>query len=176
MNAVNVLPLSDLHINSIADYWDDLSNADLLKMGALRSNIPSREQFIRGITHQLSLPDEEKKAFAIIAFLNNEAIGHCNLNPVLFGQEGKMHLHIWNSTTRSKGLGQQMVEQALPIFFDRFQLKRIIVEPYADNKGPNRVLEKVGFRFVKRYTTLPSPHCFEQEVLRWEMNKPLSKN
>jgi RimJ/RimL family protein N-acetyltransferase len=40
----------------------------------------------------------------------------------------------------------------------------LFCEPFADNPAPNKVLPKLGFKFVKRYWTVPGQICPEQEV------------
>ena len=80
-----------------------------------------------------------------------------------------MHLHLWNSKFRLKGVGTKMVNNSLPYFFNILKLKKIYSEPYALNPAPNKALEKIGFNFVKTYTTTPGSLNFEQTVNRWEM-------
>ena len=68
-------------------------------------------------------------------------------------------------------MGRQLVKLSLPFFFNLLHLERIWCEPYALNPAPNRTLEKVGFSFVKRYTTIPGSLNFEQEVNRWVLER-----
>ena len=62
-----------------------------------------------------------------------------------------------------------MVKMTLPYFFENLKLKKMYSEPYALNPAPNRILKKVGFEFVKEYTTIPGSLNFEQPVKRWEL-------
>ena len=49
----------------------------------------------------------------------------------------------------------------------------IDVRPFeaASEYEPNRVLERLGFRHVKRYRTVPSSIAHEQDVHRWEITR-----
>jgi len=81
-----------------------------------------------------------------------------------------MHLHLWYTGRRKKGIGTLLIKMALPYFFQKYQLKKLICEPYAFNPAPNKTLEKVGFKFIKTYVTIPGSITFEQKVNRWEMS------
>ena len=80
-----------------------------------------------------------------------------------------MHLHMWNSDLRKKGIGTELVKMSLPYFFENLQLKKIYCEPYALNAAPNIVLGKAGFTFMKKYLTIPGFLNFEQPVKCWEL-------
>jgi ribosomal-protein-alanine N-acetyltransferase len=82
-----------------------------------------------------------------------------------------MHLHLWNNASRKKGNGTAFVKLTLPYYFENLQLKKLCCEPYALNTAPNKTLKKVGFTFIKKYTTIPGILNFEQEVNLWEMTK-----
>ena len=57
-------------------------------------------------------------------------------------------------------------------YFERFDLKKLLCEPSADNPAPNRVLEKLGFAFIRRYRTIPGVIAYEQDVNRYELLRP----
>ena len=57
-------------------------------------------------------------------------------------------------------------------YFERFNLKKLVCEPWAENLAPNRVLEKLGFAFVRRYRTTPGVIAYEQDVNRYELRRP----
>ena len=84
-----------------------------------------------------------------------------------------MHLHLWQTDVRQKGLGTAFVKMTLPYFFEHLQLQKIYCEPYSGNPAPNKTLEKVGFRFVKTYTTTPGWINFEQPVNLWEIGRDM---
>ena len=122
------------------------------------------------LSRQLSQPYKEKQAYCIIWEVDGKPVGHSNLNPVIFGEEGFIHLHLWSSDVRKKGMGIELLKMTLPRFFNNMKLKKICCEPYALNPAPNKVMAKLGFDFVKEYTTTPGWISFEQPVKRWELS------
>ena len=52
-------------------------------------------------------------------------------------------------------------------YFETLKLKRLFCEPDAFNVAPNRTLQKVGFKYLKTYRTVPSLINFHQAVNRW---------
>ena len=166
-----LVPLEEKYLIALSEYWSNLTSVELKAMGVDESKLPSKSEFIALLSHQLKLPMPEKKAFAMIGLLDGKAIGHCNLNPIHYGDHAKFHLHLWNHEHRGKGFGSKMVKQSLPHFFKLFKLNYIVSEPYANNPAPNRTLKKVGFKFVKLHKTFPGTINFEQEVKRWEIKQ-----
>ncbi|MAX81295.1 MAG: GNAT family N-acetyltransferase [Crocinitomicaceae bacterium] len=155
----------------IADYWL-LSDSDfLIGMGVDLDKLPSREGLTNMLTQQLNLPDAEKASLAMILEVDGKPVGHCNVNQITFGKEATMHLHLWNTQHRQKGLGTTMVLKALPEFFNRLQLQTLWCEPYAHNPAPNKTLLKIGFEFIKTYVTIPGSLNFEQEVNRYQLTR-----
>lgn len=163
--------LTEEDIPLIADYWLISPDEHLISMGVDLDKLPSRAGFTQMLQSQLALPVEKRQSYALIWEVDGESIGHTNVNQIEFGVEAHMHLHIWKVEFRRKGIGAELVRQALPLFFERLQLQKLICEPYAENPGPNRTLEKVGFSFVKKHRTIPGSINFEQEVNRWELTR-----
>lgn len=157
-------------IQHIADYWFN-ADADYLKnMGVDITKMPAKDYFIEILNIQFLLPYKDKKAYAVIWMVDGEAIGHSNLNPVDYGNDAYMHLHIWDKENRKNGYGVELIKLTLPYFFKNLNLKRIYCQPYALNPGPNKTLEKAGFKFVKEYITTPGTITFEQPVKLWEID------
>lgn len=119
----------------------------------------------------INTPFERKGTYALIWEADNIPVGHSNINKIIFGKEAYMHLHIWRSTWRKKGLGIQLVKKSLPIYFDKFNLEELICEPRSGNPAPNKTLENSGFEFEKKYITIPGIINYEQEVNRWKMKR-----
>lgn len=155
----------------IADYWLQSEPSFLRGMGVDMSKMPSREALADMLTRQYDLPLREKDSYCIIWEINGIPSGHCNTNPFLFGKEAWMHLHLWRSAERTKGMGAKFVGLTLPYFFQNLELKQLYCEPYALNEAPNKTLPKAGFSLVKEYITIPGSLSFEQPVKRWEMKR-----
>jgi len=139
-NTLEVRPLAARDIPLIADYWLRSDRDFLVGMGVDLGKLPTREQLTAMLTTQVQLPDTEKASLALIAEIDGRPSGHCKVNNITYGQEATMHLHLWQADSRRKGLGTAMVQAALPVFFERLQLKTIRCEPYALNPAPNRTL------------------------------------
>ena len=170
---LSVRPLQESDIDAIADYWLH-SDPDFLQgMGVDLAKLPGRSFWTDMLSEQLGQTLEEKKSYCFIWLLDNKAVGHSNVNKIAFGSEAYMHLHLWQTDVRQKGLGTAFVKMTLPYFFEHLQLQKIYCEPYSLNPAPNKTLEKVGFRFVKTYTTTPGWINFEQPVNLWEMERDM---
>lgn len=155
----------------ISKYWTESDPDHMQRMGVDLNKLPKKEPLEEMLKQQLDLPVDKKRSFCTIWEVDGTAVGHCNTNPTHFGGHGYMHLHLWQNTTRQKGMGAELVKMSLAIFFDKLKLKKIFCEPYALNPAPNKTLEKVGFDLVKEYVTTPGPMNFEQPVKLWEMTK-----
>lgn len=157
-------------IDLITDYWLNADPGFLKGMGVDLDKLPGRDEWKKILSEQLNQPIEEKKSYCIIWEVDNIPAGHSNINKIILGQEAFMHLHLWNTNVRKKGLGTAFIKLTLPYYFEKFRLKKLYSEPYALNAAPNRTLEKAGFGFVKKYRTIPGWLNFEQEVSLWEMS------
>jgi len=168
---LKVRPIQNEDIKYIADYWTCSSDEHLIKMGVDLAKRPQKKDLIRFLETQLKIPLNSKTSYALIWTLDDNAIGHCNVNQIEYSEQAFMHLHLWDTKKRKKGLGTQLVKLSLPYFFNDLKLEKLFCEPYALNTAPNRTLEKIGFKFIKEYVTIPGSINFEQPVKRWCLNK-----
>ena len=166
---LSVREIQKSDMEPITQYWLSADPAFLTGMGVDLNKMPSKEEWITMLSEQLTLSYPEKKSYCMIWQVDNKAIGHCNVNKIKFGEEAYMHLHLWNSDGRKKGMGTELVKMSLPYFFETLGLKKIYSEPYALNPAPNKTLKKAGFTFVKEYITIPGFLNFEQPVNLWEL-------
>ena len=168
---LTVREIEERDIPHIASYWVDSDDGFMLSMGVDLSKLPTKEGVTEMLKSQLNNPYKDKQSYATIWEVDGEAIGHCNVNKIVFGEEAYMHLHIWDGTKRRKGIGVQLVKESVKLFFDKLQLNTIYCEPYALNEAPNKTLDNVGFVFEKEYVTTPGYLNFEQPVKRWRLDK-----
>jgi RimJ/RimL family protein N-acetyltransferase len=175
-NILSVREIQQTDIEPITQYWLTADPAFLTGMGVDLAKMPSKEEWITMLSQQLAQSYPEKKSYCTIWQVDNKAIGHCNVNKIKFGEEAYMHLHMWNTDFRKKGMGTELVKMSLPYFFENLELKKIYSEPYALNPAPNKTLEKAGFTFVKEFITIPGFLNFEQPVNLWELNYEQYKN
>ncbi|MBP6401118.1 MAG: GNAT family N-acetyltransferase [Bacteroidia bacterium] len=168
---LSVREMSESDIPLIADYWLFSDPEYLTNMGVDLVKVPSRNALISMLTEQLSQEYHEKKSYCIIWELENEPIGHSNVNSIVYGDAAAMHLHIWKVDVRRKGFGSSYLRMTLPYFFNNLKIENLYCEPYSLNPSPNKTLERLGFKFIKTYTTIPGSLNFEQTVNRWEMSR-----
>lgn len=154
-------------IQHIVRYWLESGDIHMTGMGVDLKKMPSRERWEQMLSRQVQAPLHEKQSFCMIWLIDGLQVGHCNINGIEPGGKANMHLHLWHSTNRQKGVGTQFVKLSLPHFFKAYNLQRVICEPYALNPAPNKVLARVGFTFVKQYVTTPGFLNFEQPVKQW---------
>ena len=83
------------------------------------------------------------------------------------GRRAYFHLHLWRPHLRKAGLGTEFSRRSVQFYFERFRLKRLFSEPFAENLAPNKVLPRLGFKFIQRYRTVPGAINGEQEVNRY---------
>lgn len=155
----------------IADYWLHAEPEFLIGMGVDLQKLPARSEFKKMLNEQIELPYERKRSYALIWMANGEPIGHSNINEIEFGKQAKMHLHLWKSGLRHKGLGFELIKMSLPYFFEKLELEVLWCEPYAHNPAPNKTLKKLGFNFVKKHINIPGSLNFEQETNLWKLTK-----
>jgi len=167
---LSVREIQEMDIEPITDYWLQSEPAFLEGMGVDLKKMPTADQWKEMLTEQMNQSYPEKKSYCTIWLVDDKAIGHSNVNKIIFGQEAFMHLHIWKNEYRQKGIGTEMVKRSLSYFFNNLNLEKIYCEPYALNPAPNKTLEKLGFKFVKTYTTIPGWLNFEQPVNLWEFS------
>ena len=168
---LSVRELTALDISYIVKYWTEADPENLSRMGADPCKLPSKDALQNALTTQIAQDYRDKYAYATIWLLDGEPIGHCNVNRIEFGESAYMHLHIWESDHRTKGMGEQFCRMSIPLFFKNLELQTLYCEPNAGNQGPNRTLKNLGFDFVKNWVTTPGDICFEQEVNLWKLEK-----
>ncbi len=167
-DAVRVRPMTRDDAPKVVSYFRGLSRAALDDMGVDPAKLPRKRAWIELIQRDMNAPDAEREFFYLGWEAQGTLIGHTNINQIRFGKSAFMHLHLWEPSRRTQGLGTELVRQSVPIFVERFGLRLLICEPKADNPGPNRLLPKVGFKLVRSYRTSPGWIGYEQIVNRWE--------
>lgn len=166
---LSVRELQEKDITPLSDYWFSAEPGFLEGIGVDLAKMPARDEWQEMLATQMRQGYEEKQSYCVIWQADGQAVGHSNVNKIVFGQEAFMHLHLWKPDFRQKGMGTDLVKLSLPYFFKNLQLKTLYCEPYALNPAPNKTLEKVGFDFLKEYITTPGWINFEQPVCLWAL-------
>ncbi len=154
------------------DYFYKANDLFLRGMGVDRLKLPERDKWLEALLVDHEKPDGERDRFYLVWIFRGRRVGHSSINKILPGDEAFIHLHLWNSRLRRAGLGTEFVRRSAAFYFERFNLRKLVCEPWAENPAPNRVLEKLGFALVRRYRTTPGVIAFEQDVNRYELRRP----
>ena len=168
-SSFSVKPAEPQHYERIVDYFLNGDVQFLNGMGVDPKLLPSRELWLKTLNENHRKPIEQRNIFYVIWYVDGNAIGHSNINKIIFGKEAYMHLHMWIADSRGKGLGYELVKKSIPHYFNNFNLKELWCEPYALNPAPNKTLRKLGFEFIKTYETTPGLISFLQPVNRWRL-------
>lgn len=168
---ISVRQLAITDHQTIIDYFLQADEDFLQAMGVDPAKLPSKKQWLNTLNSDFYLQPEQKQFFYIIWLLNNQPVGHSNINKITFGEEAYMHLHLWRKDKRQKGMGTPFLKLTIPYFFDTFQLKKLYCEPSAFNLAPNKTLQTLGFDFIQSYDTIPGWVNFFQTVNRWCLSR-----
>jgi RimJ/RimL family protein N-acetyltransferase len=145
---LSVRPLAAEDFDGFINYWLGLSRAEIERLGVVIDGVPSAARMRSDLEAMVLAPNDSARSFVLAWCINDEAIGHSSLKDIVPGNLGSMHLHMWRADLRGKGHGPHLFCLAAVDFYERFQLKRIICEPKADNASPNRLLQRIGFPLI----------------------------
>ena len=123
---MQVRPLTKEEIPLIVSYFFSATPGFLRGMGANPDKLPNKLEWSQTIEKEIDLPLEEKKLFYLLWVHNHKPIGHSNLTFLEYGKEAHMHLHLWSSDLRKKGLGLAFLHQCILYYFEYFKLKTLI--------------------------------------------------
>lgn len=158
-------------IEHFVQYWLNASDQYLLDLGVDLKKRPTREQIEQLVNDQIGVAMEKRKAYFLTWLYDNKPIGCSNVNQIEYGKKAFMHLHIWDYKNKKKGAGATLIKKSLPFYFKNLKLQELYCEPYALNPAPNKVMEKIGFTFIKQYRIVPGASNFEQMVNQWKLTR-----
>ena len=81
---LSVREIQPRDIEPLSDYWFKSEPEFLINMGVDLSKMPTREQWKEMLEQQISQTYKEKQSYFIIWLLDNEPIGHSNINRIIF--------------------------------------------------------------------------------------------
>ena len=154
------------------DYFLCADPVFLKGMGVDPQKLPQREIWLDSALRDQERPDGDRQRSYLAWIYQGAPVGHSSVNKIAIGEQAFIHLHMWDGGLRKAGLGTQFLTASAAEFMRALRLRRIYCEPYAENPAPNRVLPKCGFRFVKRYRTIPGDINFEQDVNQYVLEFP----
>jgi len=156
----------------VVDYFHSSTPEHLEMLGVDPTRLPPKDAWTSLFEGQFSLPVSKRRGCFVIWIMDGRAIGFSSCDKIVFGKQANMHLHVTEPSLRQRGIGAQCVRQSVDIYFRALEIKQLFCEPHAFNVGPNRTLQRAGFKYVKTYMTVPGPLNFHQAVNRWIIERP----
>jgi RimJ/RimL family protein N-acetyltransferase len=166
---LTVRPLASEDFNGYIAYFTRPSEADAERMGLAIDRVPSASRLRSDLEAMIATPLDQVRSFVLAWCLDGQTIGHSSLKDIVPGDIGSMHLHMWRADLRGKGYGPLLFCLSAIDFYQRFNLKRIICEPKADNPMANRMLQRIGFPIVLAHVAASSELSVVCELNRYEI-------
>ena len=166
---LTVRPLASEDFDGYIAYFTRATKADAERMGLAIDRVPSAARMRSDLEAMMAAPLDQLRTFVLAWYLNGETIGHSSLKDIVPCEFGSIHLHMWRADLRGKGYGPRLFCLSALDFYERFNLKRIICEPKADNPMANRMLKKIGFPLVLTHVAAGSELSVVCELNRYEI-------
>jgi RimJ/RimL family protein N-acetyltransferase len=151
----------------VVDYFHRATPEHLEMLGVDPSRLPAPDAWLDNLSEDFAQPLERRLRFYLVWLGDDSPVGFSSCDKIVFGERANMHLHVTPSERRQQGIGTECVRKSVALYFDRLKLKRLYCEPNAFNVGPNRTLQKAGFKYIKTHRTVPGPLNYHQAVTRW---------
>ena len=132
------------------DYWFRSPPGFIYSLGVDPQKMPTESELTNTLKKKFLENQDLKvsKLNALAICYQDRAIGVHTLNPLIEGDYGIFHAHIWPPEMRRRGIGMISYPLACNIFIGRFNLKRILFKTPVQNTGSIRVKEKLGIRLI----------------------------
>ena len=172
---LTVRPLASEDLDGYIAYFTRSSKADAERMGLAIDRVPSAARMRSDLELMIATPVDRLRSFVLAWCLNGNTIGHSSLKDIVPGHFGRIHLHMWRADLRGRGYGPRLFCLSALDFYDRFNLKRIICEPKADNPMANRMLKKIGFPLVLTHVAASSELSVVCELNRYDILRDIAE-
>jgi RimJ/RimL family protein N-acetyltransferase len=175
MPRLTVRPLASEDFDGFIAYFTRASQADAERMGLAIDKVPSPAQLRSDLEAMIATPFDRLHSFVLAWCIDGKTIGHSSLKDIVPGESGRIHLHMWRADLRGRGYGPLLFCLSALDFYERFNLKRIICEPKADNPMANRMLQRIGFPLVLTHVAAGSELAFVCELNRYEILRDIAE-
>jgi RimJ/RimL family protein N-acetyltransferase len=172
---LTIRPLATEDLDDYVAYFTRISKVDAERMGLAIDRVPSATRLRSDLEAMIAAPPDRIRSFVLAWCVDGKAIGHSSLKNIVPGDFGSIHLHMWRADLRGKGYGPRLFCLSALDFYERFNLKRIICEPKADNRMANRMLKKIGFPLVLTHVAAGSELGFVCELNRYEILRDVAE-
>jgi RimJ/RimL family protein N-acetyltransferase len=172
---LSVRPLASEDFDGYIAYFTRATKIDAERMGLAIDRVPSAPRMRSDLEAMMDTPLDQLRTFVLAWCLDGQTIGHSSLKDIVPGEFGSIHLHMWRADLRGKGYGPRLFCLSALDFYERFNLKRIICEPKADNPMANRMLKKVGFPLALTHVAAGSELGVVCELNRYEILRDIAE-
>jgi RimJ/RimL family protein N-acetyltransferase len=172
---LSIRPLATEDFDGFIAYFTRPSKADAERMGLDINRVPTATQLRSDLNAMIGALPDRLSSFVLAWCLDGTAIGHSSLKDIVPGDFGSMHLHMWRADLRGKGYGPRLFCLSTLNFYERFNLKRIICEPKADNPMANRMLTKIGFPLILTHVAASSEISVVCQLNRYEILRDVAE-
>ena len=172
---LSVRPLARQDLDGYIAYFTRASKADAERMGLAIDRVPSAAQLRSDLEVMIATPVDRLRSFVLAWCLDGKTIGHSSLKDIVHGDFGSIHLHMWRADLRGRGYGPLLFCWSALDFYQRFNLKRMICEPKADNPMANHMLKKIGFPLVLTHVAASSELSVVCELNRYEIPRNVAE-
>jgi RimJ/RimL family protein N-acetyltransferase len=136
-------------INDILNYFLHSPPGFLESIG-LRESKRTDAEFYEAYEKYLAKDaSENRKPGIVTVFYRNEKIGFHTSTDFVPNEHLVIHAHFFNTKWRKRGIGTVSGILAAELFLKEFNLKKIIAKVPLQNKGPLRILEKLGVPAIR---------------------------
>lgn len=158
-------------VDLIIDYFHKSTPEHLDLLGVDPKLLPAPDHWRAWYTYEYSRPREERSTALVIWEMDGAPVGFSTANPITYGEEAYMHMHVVDPDKRRSGIASRCVRETVEFYFRSFALKRLFCRPNAFNVAPNRTLQAAGFKYLKTHMTIPGPINYEQAVTEWVLDR-----
>ena len=168
---LDVRPMRPEETPLVIDYFHSSTSEHLEMLGVDPTRLPRPDAWQAHFQREHALPIGQRTGLFVIWLADDLPVGFSSCDKIVYGERANMHLHVTSPGRRQQGVGAECVRQSVDIYFDRLKLKQLFCEPNAFNAGPNRTLQRAGFKYLKTHMTVPGPFNFHQAVTRWVIER-----
>ncbi len=147
---ISIRDIAEEDIHFLLDYWFRSPPGFIESLGVDFAKMPQEVDMANGLKEKCreKLENASIKLRALMIIYDTQPIGFHTINPLVNGEFGIFHAHIWQPEMRHRGVATHTYPKACQIFFQRFNLKRIVFKTPVQNIAAIRVKEKLGIRYL----------------------------
>lgn len=133
-------------VPQMTKYWYESPPGFIESLGVDPKKMKTPDDFRAFMEDRCKAP--ENKRTGLVILFEGQPVGQHSVNPLVEGDYGIFHAHIWDDQFRRRGIGLKSYVLASKLFMDRFDLKRMLYKTPRQNIASIRVKEKLGMRFI----------------------------